>query len=181
MAVFSVNQATQFYVGTPELRSNGSDTYFNIKDSNSNIVAITDRIKEGHILSYKVATVSELNVKAPAPKITVQAPVVGAEYLIRLVISTDAGPQYAYYKNVAVLASSTDTTAAIFAATIVDKLNKAAKRDVAGQYYTAADDGKGVITISPNPDFETGKRYVIPIIEVAVSEITGKDEGFDPT
>ena len=172
MAVFSVNQATQFYVGKPTLKTNGSDMYFVVGDET------TDRIKEGHILSYKVATVSELNVSAPTPQITVQTPVAGAEYLVRLVIYTDAGPQYAYYKNVAVL--SKDTTSANLATAIRDALNKAAKRDLAGEYYEASVSGS-TVTVSPKPIFVTGKRYAIPTIEVAVSEITGKDDKFDAT
>lgn len=172
MAVFSVNQATQFYVGKPTLKTNGSDMYFVVGNET------TDRIKEGHILSYKVTTVSKLNVTAPAPQITVQTPVAGAEYLVRLVIYTDAGPQYAYYKNVAVL--SKDTTAANLATAIKDALNNAAKRDVAGEYYKATA-SSATVTISPKLVSVVGKRYTVPTIEVSVSEITGKDEKFDAT
>jgi hypothetical protein len=166
MAVFSVNQATQFYVGTPTPKTNGTDTYFLIDG------VATDRIKADHILSYRVNQVDDLNVKAPVPTITVGTPVKGAEYLVRLTITTDAGPQYAYIKSVGVVAA--DTNATNVAKQIADALTKAAKRDVAGEYYTAASSGAKV-TITPNVDHQVGKRFVVPVIEVSVSVITDHD------
>lgn len=162
MAVFSVNQATQFYVGTPTPKTNGTDTYFVINGE------ATDRIKADHILSYRVNQVADLNVKAPVPTITVASPVKGAEYLVRLTITTDAGPQYAYIKSVGVVADGTDATGV--AKQIADALTKAAKRDVAGEYYTAASSGAKV-TITPKVDHQVGKRFVVPVIEVSVSVI----------
>lgn len=181
MAVFSVNQATQMYVGSTEKKTNGTDVYLYIKDAKGKVVETTDRIKEGCLLSYDVKEISELDVVAPAPQITVSNPVSGAEYLVRLVISTDAGPQYAYIKSVGVKAASDN--AASVASQIVEALTKAAKRDVAGQYYTASnlggEDGKTeteTVTITPVEDHQVGKRFVVPTIEVYVTEITGKDE-----
>lgn len=172
MAVFSVNQATQFYVGTPELKTNGTDTYFLIGDET------TDRIKADHILSYRVNQVADLNVKAPVPTITVASPVKGAEYLVRLTITTDAGPQYAYIKSVGVVADGID--AAGVAEQIADALTKAAKRDVAGEYYTAVSSGAKV-TITPKVDHQVGKRFVVPVIEVSVSVITEHKEENAPS
>lgn len=166
MAVFSVNQATQFYVGTPTPKTNGTDTYFLIGGE------ATDRIKADHILSYRVNQVADLNVKAPVPTITVKSPVKGAEYLVRLTITTDAGPQYAYIKSVGVVAA--DDNATNVAEQIADALNKAGKRDVAGEYYTAKA-AAGVVTITPEVDYQVGKRFVVPIIEVNVSVITNHD------
>lgn len=163
MAVFSVNQATQFYVGEPTAKTNGTDTYFLIDGK------ATDRIKAGHILSYKVNKVSDLNVKAPVPTITVASPVKGAEYLVRLTITTDAGPQYAYIKSVGVVAA--DDIAANVAKQIADALTKAGKRDIAGEYYTVIYDGT-VVTINPKVDHQVGKRFVVPVIEVSVSVIS---------
>lgn len=168
MAVFSVNQATQFYVGSPTLKTNGTDTYFLIDNKEA-----TDRIKADHILSYRVNQVNDLNVKAPVPTITVASPVKGAEYLVRLTITTDAGPQYAYIKSVGVVADGTDATGV--AKQIADALTKAAKRDVAGEYYTAASSGAKV-TITPKVDHQVGKRFVVPVIEVSVSVITEHKE-----
>lgn len=170
MAVFSVNQATQFYVGTPTQKTNGTDTYFIVGGET------TDRIKAGHVLSYSVNPVSDLNVVAPTPQIAVQTPVKGAEYLIRLIITTDSGPQYAYYKNVVVL--SKDNTAASLATSIKEALDKAAKRDLAGEYYKVTTDSN-TVTITPELVHTVGKRFVVPHIEVSVSEITGKDTNFD--
>ena len=163
MAVFSVNQATQFYVGTPTLKTNGTDTYFLVGDE------VTDRIKADHILSYRVNQVNDLNVKAPVPTITVASPVKGAEYLVRLTITTDAGPQYAYIKSVGVVAA--DATAANVAKQIADALTKAGKRDIAGEYYTATANA-AIVTITPKVDYQVGKRFVVPVIEVSVSVIT---------
>lgn len=168
MAVFSVNQATQFYVGSPTLKTNGTDTYFLIDNKEA-----TDRIKADHILSYRVNQVNDLNVKAPVPTITVASPVKGAEYLVRLTITTDAGPQYAYIKSVGVVAN--DATAANVAKQIADALTKAAKRDIAGEYYTATADA-AVVTITPKVDYQVGKRFVVPVIDVAVSVITEHEE-----
>lgn len=167
MAVFSVNQATQFYVGTPTLKTNGTDTYFLVDGE------VTDRIKADHILSYRVNQVNDLNVKAPVPTITVASPVKGAEYLVRLTITTDAGPQYAYIKSVGVVADSTDATGV--AKQIADALTKAGKRDIAGEYYTATANA-ATVTITPKVDYQVGKRFVVPVIEVSVSVITEHKE-----
>lgn len=181
MAVFSVNQATQFYVGSTQKVSNDTDVALQIKNAQGQVIDITDRIKEGCLLYSETKAISELNIKAPAPKITVQAPVAGAEYLVRLTISTEGGPQYAYYKTVGIVAAPSGETNTTLATKIKTALEKASKRDVAGEYYQASDDGKGVVTISPKLVSSVGKRYVIPTIEVSVSEITGKDTAFDAT
>lgn len=158
MAVFSVNQATQFYVGEPTLKTNGADTYFEVGGE------VTDRIKEGHILSYKVATVSELDTKYMQKTIDVKNPNTDEEYLIKLFITTDAGPQYAYIKSVPVLGKDLTT------AKVVEALNKAAKRDPE-IYYTVS--GAGAIT--PEVYHVVGKRFVVPQIEVEIVALRGKD------
>lgn len=167
MAVFSVNQATQFYVGVPTAKTNGTDTYFVIKDSaneDAKVIGTTDRIKDGHILSYTTALVSELNVKYTQKTIKPLSPVAGAEYLVKLIITTDAGPQYAYIKSVPVLGKD------LTAATIAKALNDAAKRDPE-VYYTVSDAG----VIKPNVYHTVGKRFMVPQIEVEVVLISGED------
>lgn len=167
MAVFSVNQATQFYVGVPTAMLKGTDTYFVIKDGageDAKVIGTTDRIKDGHILSYTTALVSELNVKYVQKTIKPLSPVAGAEYLVKLIITTDAGPQYAYIKSVPVLGKD------LTAAKLAKALNDAAKRDPE-VYYTVSDAG----VITPNVYHTVGKRFMVPQIEVEVVLISGED------
>lgn len=167
MAVFSVNQATQMYVGGVKKASkDGKYRWYEVAGERA-----SELIKESNVI-YETdeKAVSSMDVKAPMPTITVKNAVKGAEYLVRLTISTDAGPQYAYLKSVGVVASS-DSAAAV-ATQIAEALTKAAKRDVAGQYYTVTDDKAGKVTITPEVDHQVGKRFVVPTISVNVSVIT---------
>lgn len=167
MAVFSVNQATQFYVGVPSEKTNGTDTYFEISDKageGAKVIGVTDRIKAGHIISYTTASVSELNVKYTQKTIKPISPVVDAEYLVKLIITTDAGPQYAYIKSVPVLGKDLTAT------TLAKALNDAAKRDPE-VYYEVSEAG----IITPKVYHTVGKRFMVPQIEVEVVLISGKD------
>lgn len=166
MAVFSVNQATQMYVGgVKKTSADNKYRWYEVAGKRA-----SEMIKESNIIyETEAKAVSTMDVKAPVPTITVTSPVKGAEYLVRLTITTDAGPQYAYIKSVGVVAA--DDNATNVAKQIADALTKAAKRDVAGEYYTAAANA-GVVTITPEVDYQVGKRFVVPIIEVSVSVIT---------
>ena len=173
MAVFSVNQATQMYVDAEKKDTLNGYRWYETADGASEL------IKESNIIYEDEAAkaVSTMDVKAPVPTITVASPVKGAEYLVRLTISTDAGPQYAYIKSVGVVAA--DDNATNVATQISEALTKAAKRDVAGQYYTVSNLGgeKGetpieTVTITPVVDHQVGKRFVVPVISVNVSVIT---------
>lgn len=164
MALFSVNQATQMYVGnaTTELTKNG-DQYYLVTGPGSKIER-TDIIKKDHILYQTTKTVAEFNSKVNVPKITVGTITKGNEYVIRLTIIDDFGTAAADIKTIAVVAE--DTTAANLAKKIATALNKAAARDLK-KAYVAADSGAAV-TITPEMDHLLGKKFVIPQITVQV-------------
>lgn len=164
MALFSVNQATQMYVGdaTTELTKNG-DQYYLVTGPGSKIER-TDIIKKDHILYQTTKTVADFNSKVNVPKITVGTIAKGNEYVIRLTIVDDFGVAAADIKTIAVIAE--DTTPANLAKKIATALNKAAARDLK-KAYVAADNG-AVVTITPEMDHLLGKKFVIPQITVQV-------------
>lgn len=164
MALFSVNQATQMYVGnaTTELTQTG-DQYYLVTGPGSKIER-TDIIKKDHILYQTTKTVEELNSVVNVPKITVGTIAKGNEYVVRLTIVDDFGTAAADIKTIAVVAE--DTTAANLAKKIATALNKAAARDLK-KAYVAADSGAAV-TITPEMDHLLGKKFVIPQITVQV-------------
>lgn len=164
MALFSVNQATQMYVGnaTTELTKNG-DQYYLVTGPDSKIER-TDIIKKDHILYQTTKTVADFNSKVNIPKITVGTIAKGNEYVIRLTIVDDFGVAAADIKTIAVIAE--DTTAANLANKIATALNKAAARDLK-KAYVAAPEG-AVVTITPEMDHLLGKKFVIPQITVQV-------------
>lgn len=164
MALFSVNQATQMYVGnaTTELTQTG-DQYYLVTGPDSKIER-TDIIKKDHILYQTTKTVEELNSVVNVPKITVGTIAKGNEYVIRLTIVDDFGTAAADIKTIAVVAE--DTTSANLAKKIATALNKAAARDLK-KAYVAADSGAAV-TITPEMDHLLGKQFVIPQITVQV-------------
>lgn len=164
MALFSVNQATQMYVGnaTTELTKNG-DQYYLVTGPGSKIER-TDIIKKDHILYQTTKTVADFNSKVNVPKITVGTIAKGNEYVIRLTIVDDFGVAAADIKTIAVIAE--DTTSANLAKKISAALNKAAARDLK-KAYVAADNGDAV-TITPEMDHLLGKKFVIPQITVQV-------------
>lgn len=170
MALFSVNQATQMYVGnaTTELTKNG-DQYYLVTGPGSKIER-TDIIKKDHILYQTTKTVADFNSKVNVPKITVGAITKGNEYVIRLTIVDDFGVAAADIKTIAVIAEETsasgNTASANLAAKIATALNKAAARDLK-KAYVAAPDG-AVVTITPEMDHLLGKKFVIPQITVQV-------------
>lgn len=164
MALFSVNQATQMYVGnaTTELTKNG-DQYYLVTGPGSKIER-TDIIKKDHILYQTTKTVADFNSKVNVPKITVGTIAKGNEYVIRLTIVDDFGVAAADIKTIAVIAD--DTTSANLAKKIATALNKAAARDLK-KAYVAADNGAAV-TITPEMDHLLGKKFVIPQITVQI-------------
>lgn len=164
MALFSVNQATQMYVGnaTTELTKNG-DQYYLVTGPGSKIER-TDIIKKDHILYQTTKKVEDFNSKVNVPKITVGTIAKGNEYVIRLTIVDDFGVAAADIKTIAVIAE--DTTSANLAKKIATALNKAAARDLK-KAYVAADNGAAV-TITPEMDHLLGKKFVIPQITVQV-------------
>lgn len=164
MALFSVNQATQMYVGiaTTELTQTG-DQYYLVTGPDSKIER-TDIIKKDHILYQTTKTVEELNSVVNVPKITVGTIAKGNEYVIRLTIVDDFGVAAADIKTIAVVAE--DTTSANLAKKIAVALNKAAARDLK-KAYVATDSG-ATVTITPEMDHLLGKKFVIPQITVQV-------------
>ena len=88
MAVFSVNQATQFYAGSTiqEVIMKDGSSYYVISgtDANGNaFIERTDIIKPGCILSETDKTVANLKVNANTNDFTFPTPVKGQNYLIR--------------------------------------------------------------------------------------------------
>lgn len=173
MALFSVNQATQMYVGnaTTELTKNG-DQYYLVTGPGSKIER-TDIIKKDHILYQTTKTVADFNSKVNVPKITVGPITKGNEYVIRLTIVDDFGVAAADIKTIAVIAEETTSTtepgksaSANLANKIATALNKAAARDLK-KAYVAAPEGAAV-TITPEMDHLLGKKFVIPQITVQV-------------
>lgn len=164
MALFSVNQATQMYVGiaTTELTQTG-DQYYLVTGPDSKIER-TDIIKKDHILYQTTKTVEELNSVVNVPKITVGTIAKGNEYVIRLTIVDDFGVAAADIKTIAVVAEDNNSTN--LAKKIATALKKAAARDLK-KAYVAADDG-AVVTITPEKDHILGKKFVIPQITVQV-------------
>lgn len=164
MALFSVNQATQMYVGnaTTELTQTG-DQYYLVTGPDSKIER-TDIIKKDHILYQTTKTVEEFNSVVDVPKITVGTIAKGNEYVIRLTIVDDFGVAAADIKTIAVVAEDNNSTN--LAKKIATALKKAAARDLK-KAYVAADDG-AVVTITPEKDHILGKKFVIPQITVQV-------------
>lgn len=167
MAVFSVNQATQMYVGaaTTQLLG-GVDTYYVINGEK------TDVIKAGHVLRETTKTVGDMNVKAPVATLTVATSVKSNEYLVRLTITDDAGVSNAYIKSVAAIAA--DATPANLATALRTALDKAAARDIE-PLYTVGGTGTS-ITITPNLIHTTGKRFIVPQINVEVVNLTDDED-----
>lgn len=172
MALFSVNQATQMYVGnaTTELTQTG-DQYYLVTGPDSKIER-TDIIKKDHILYQTTKTVADFNSKVNVPKITVGTIAKGNEYVIRLTIVDDFGVAAADIKTIAVVAE--DTTSANLAKKIATALNTAAARDLKKAYEASAEGA--VVTIMPEMDVEmdhiVGKKFVIPHITVQVINLS---------
>lgn len=166
MAVFSVNQATQMYVGATKGTS-GDHVYYTVEGVRS------DLINKNKVLSETKKTVTELAAayKVFTPTITVAAPVVGHHYLVRLIITTDAGAANAEIKSVGVICT---TDAATLASDIATALTKSASRDLEPLYTAAA--ASGVVTITPTVYHTVGKRLVVPSIVVEVADLTTPDE-----
>lgn len=189
MTVFSVNQATQLYVGsftekaTKTKTSQGvhTATYFEITGGGR-----TDLIKPGHELYSTTVAVKDLNIKANAIKITPKNVQIGDQYLVRLTIVDDFGAAAADIKTAAVIATS--ATASDLVTKIVDALNKAAKRDLEPTYKV--ENKSDYLTITPEVSFELGKKFTVPQISVQIVdlkndaktlEIMGDDGWIAPT
>ena len=166
MAVYSVNQATQMYVGATKGTS-GDYVYYTADGVRS------DLINKNKVLAETKTTVTELAAahKVYTPTITVAAPVAGHQYLVRLIIATDAGTVNAEIKSVGVICTS---NAAALASDIATALTKAASRDLEPLYTAAA--ASGVVTITPKVYHTVGKRLVVPSITVEVADLTTPDE-----
>lgn len=171
MAVYSVNQATQMYVGeAAKVTLANEDFYYTIDDG----AEVTGIIKKGCMLYKKSAEV--VDATAPAAKFTVTDVKQGDDIIVRLSIATDAGPQYAYLKTVSVKAAS--ATATEVAAQIRTALKNAALRDVTSALYDVETAATADVTVVPVLTANAGKRYMIPAIEVmGISKIEkgGKD------
>ena len=167
MAVFSVNQATQMYVGATQGTS-GDHVYYAVGDLRS------DLINKNKVLSETKKTVAELATayKVFTPTITVVGtPAVGHQYLVRLIITTDTGTANAEIKSVGVICTK---DAATLASDIATALTKSASRDLEPLYTATA--ASGVVTITPNVYHTVGKRLIVPSITVEVADLTTPDE-----
>ena len=168
MTVFSVNQATQLYVGsftekatkTKDSQGVHTATYFTFDGGR------TDLIKPGHELYSTKVTVKDFNIQAKAIKITPKNVKNGDQYLVRLTIVDDFGAA-ADIKTAAVIATS--DTASDLATKIVNALNKAAKRDVEPTYKV--EDKSGYLTITPEVSFALGKKFAVPQISVQIVDL----------
>lgn len=171
MTVFSVNQATQLYVGsftekaTKTKDSQGVHTATYFEDKNGGLR--TDLIKPGHELYSTKVTVKDLNIQAKAIKITPKNVKNGDQYLVRLTIVDDFGAAAADIKTAAVIATS--DTASDLATKIVNALNKAAKRDLEPTYKV--EDKSGYLTITPEVSFALGKKFTVPQISVQIVDL----------
>lgn len=171
MTVFSVNQATQLYVGsftekaTKTKDSQGVHTATYFEDKNGGLR--TDLIKPGHELYSTKVTVKDLNIQAKAIKITPKNVKNGDQYLVRLTIVDDFGAAAADIKTAAVIATS--DTASDLATKIVNALNKAAKRDLEPTYKV--EDKSGYLTITPEVSFTLGKKFTVPQISVQIVDL----------
>ena len=165
MAVFSVNQATQMYVGATRGTS-GDHIYYTADGMRS------DLIHKNNIIAETKKTVTELaaTYKMFAPTITVKNPEVGNQYLVRLILTTDAGPVNAEIKSVGVICTKDAST---LASDIVKALTTAAKRDLEPLYEAKAADA--VVTITPKVYHTVGKRLVVPTITVEIADLTKPD------
>lgn len=171
MTVFSVNQATQLYVGsftekaTKTKDSQGVHTATYFEDKNGGVR--TDLIKPGHELYSTTVTVEGLNIQAKAIKITPKNFQNGDQYLVRLAIVDDFGAAAADIKTAAVIATS--TTASDLTTKIVDALNKAAKRDLEPAYEVKNETSH--LTITPKVSFALGKKFTVPQISVQIVDL----------
>lgn len=175
MAVFSVNQATQFYAGSSiqEVIMKDGSSYYVISGTDANGNAFTERtdiIKPGCIISEIDKTVADFKVKATTNEFTFPTPVKGQHYLIRLNLDNwllPANYTGKYLKTVAVVAP--DTNATNLAAAAKTALENAFKREVAVPFTVAASNGK--LTIAPKAYHTVGKNFTCPNIEVTVENI----------
>lgn len=169
MAVFSVNQATQMYVGAATKGTIGDDLYYTVAGER------TDIIKDGTVISNNQKTVAQLaaSLKFYTPTITVAAPVAGHSYVVRLIITTDSGVTNSCIKSVGVVAAS-DVTASSLATEIKKALEKAATRDIEPLYTVAVADAK--VTITPKVLHKVGKMLVVPSIIVEVADLNDDAE-----
>ena len=94
MAVFSVNQATQFYAGSTiqEVIMKDGSSYYVISGTDANGNAFTERtdiIKPGCIISETAdgKTVASLQASARKETLTLSKPTAGEQYIIKLNIS----------------------------------------------------------------------------------------------
>lgn len=172
MAVFSVNQATQMYVGNATKKTTSTDEVYYVIGTES-----TDRIPAGGLIYESTpAAISTFNDKAPHPIITVAGTVaVGDEYIVRLIIEGDTGMSNAYIKTVGVVAEA--ATTASLASSIKTALETAAKRDIEADYSVSLN--SSAVTITPIPHHTVGKRYVLPRITVEVVCVKGTNLGKD--
>ena len=165
MAVYSVNQATQMYVGATKGTS-GDHVYYTVDGVRS------DLINKNKVLAETKKTVTELATayKVFTPTITVGTPVLGHQYLVRLIVTTDAGTANAEIKSVGVICTNSADT---LASDIASALTKSASRDLEPLYTAAA--ASGVVTITPKVYHTVGKRLVVPAITVEVADLTEPD------
>lgn len=174
MAVFSVNQATQMMVDADK-RTIGNNDYY-VAAGCPTIVIPQDSI----IYTSEPQAVSTLSDNMCVNTITVPSNVKeGAEYIVRLHVTTDYGVAAADIKTVGVVATKgTKTTVAEGTADVIRTLlNKALKRDIEKD-FTVTGTGAEVI-ITPEIHWTLGKRSVIPTIVVEIVGISQDVDGMD--
>lgn len=175
MAVFSVNQATQFYAGSTiqEVIMKDGSSYYVISGTDANGNTFTERtdiIKPDSMISEVDKTVASLKVNANTNDFTFPTPVKGHNYLIRLTIDNWLNDNYTgkYLKTVAVVAP--DTNATNLATAAKTALENAFKREVAVPFTVTTSSGK--VTLAPKAYHAVGKNFTCPNIEVTVENIT---------
>lgn len=176
MAVFSVNQATQFYAGRTikEVIMKDGSSYYEISGTDANGNAFTERtdiIKPGCIISETAdgKTVASLQVSARKETLTLTKPTVGEQYIIKLNISNWYNDSCTgnYIKTVAVLATSAMSSATLFGDAVALALNNATAKDLEAPYV--ATNASGTVTITPKVYHTVGKRFVCPNITATVA------------
>lgn len=167
MAVYSVNQATHFYVLGEEVPTNVAGSgYVRYSGLGANKDLSTDLINKNKVLSATYTTVAALAPTVKAKTITVSATEAG-EYIMRVIIDNyfSESPSGSYIKHASAYVGA-GATAASIAEALEASLKKGLKRDIEPAFdVTRADE---VITITPlATEWVLGRKAsVIPAITV---------------
>lgn len=149
MAVYSVNQATQFYVVA------AAPTVKTTKDGKAKIVGLgansdlaTDLIDKKKVLSVTTVSSDDMGVKAIEPKITIKSASAGT-YVMRVVIKNyfSESPSGVYIKHASAYIPSGKQVKDV-ADALAASLNLGLKRDLEPA-FSVTNSGTGVLTLTP--------------------------------